>query len=77
MGLNEVEAAQALGELAGERRRAGSPGLTPVAATWFLATLAQVRALPELAPSATVPAPRRARAGRSLSPNAWIRRSID
>ena len=69
--LNEVEAAQALGELARERRRAGRPGLDPAEAAFFLRSLADVRSLPEVgaarAGARRIPHQRRrARLGRSL-----------
>jgi hypothetical protein len=65
MGLNEVEAAQALGELAAERRRSGLPSLSEPAASWYLRTLAEVRHLPESA-GGRVPAARRSGGLRAL-----------
>jgi hypothetical protein len=68
MMLNEVEAAQALGELARERKAAGRPGLTEGQAAYYLRGLAEVRSLPEVA-SATpyIPQPRsKTRRGRVL-----------
>jgi hypothetical protein len=64
MGLNEVEAAQALAELAADRRRSGRPSLSPGTAAWYLQALARVRDLPELPAAGLVPAPRASRPGR-------------
>ncbi|MDQ1630192.1 MAG: hypothetical protein QOC80_164, partial [Frankiaceae bacterium] len=45
--LNEVEAAQALGEMARDRRQAGRPGLGAAEPAFFLRALREVRSLPE------------------------------
>jgi hypothetical protein len=62
--VNEVEAAQALGEMAQERRQAGRPGLGAAEAAFFLRGLREVRSLPEFrspAPATPrIPQPRRA-----------------
>jgi hypothetical protein len=62
--VNEVEAAQALGEIARERRQAGRPGLGQAEAAFFLRGLREVRSLPEFSSSVPttprLPQPRRA-----------------
>jgi hypothetical protein len=61
--LNEVEAAQALGEIARERRQADRAGLGMAESAFFLRALREVRSLPEFAapvPAAPrIPRPRR------------------
>ena len=49
--LNEVEAAQALGELRRERAAAGLPGVNEGPAALYLRTLGAIRSLPETMPS--------------------------
>lgn len=69
--MNEIEAAQALGEIARARKAAGLPGLDEFAAARFLAEAAQLRALPETAGRrAAVPAPRRS----SRTTRKWLSR---